>query len=435
MDRLRWLIFFIFLSNHFSHAQDMMRVRETIFDLSSEKMQGRGYVKQGDKVAAVYLQNQFEKIGLKPLQAGFMQFFKLDINTFPDELYLKIDKKRLKFGKDYILNSVSRAGRGKAKIVWLDTLIFSNKQRQQAFMKTKIEKNVLVFSNKDFIKMIDLPSLVLDKIYSAKALIELKDQRLTAGLSNRQISNPIFEVPRQTFDSIVQNRKKPHKPFRASFDVDAEMIKAYLSQNVIGYIEGKIKPDSFVVISAHYDHLGKMGKKNYFPGANDNASGVAMLLELARHYTQPQNQPKYSLVFMAFGGEEAGLIGSKHYVDFPLFPLEQIKFLFNLDLVGTGDDGATVVNGAVFKPEFDLLMRINEERNYLPTITKRGFAANSDHYYFTENRVRSFFLYTLGGIRAYHDIYDRPETLPLTKFKELYGLLKDFIDQVQGQTN
>jgi hypothetical protein len=429
------MILWIGLGNQVLLAQDMMRVRETIFDLTSEKMHGRGYLKQGDKIAAIYLQQEFEKIGLKPLQAGFMQFFKMDINTFPDELSLKIDNRRLRLGKDYILNPVSRAGRGKAKIVFLDTLIFGNKVRQQEFMKTKIEKNVLVFSTRDFVKMIELPSLVLDKIYAAKALIELKDQRLTAGLSNRQLSNPIFEMPRSLFDSLRQNRKKPHKPFRASFRVDAEMIKSYLSQNVVGYIEGKIKPDSFVVVSAHYDHLGRMGKKIYFPGANDNASGVAMLLELARYYIQPQNQPKYSLVFMAFGGEEAGLIGSKHYVDFPLFPLEQIKFLFNLDLVGTGDDGATVVNGAVFKPEFELLLRINEESKYFPIITKRGFAANSDHFYFTENRVRSFFLYTLGGIRAYHDIYDRPETLPLTKFKELFGLLRDFIDQVQGQTN
>src|SRR6201999_64747 len=91
--------------------------------------------------------------------------------------------------------------------------------------------------------------------------------------------------------------------------VGAKFIRNYTSQNVIGYVKGKDNPDSFIVFTAHYDHLGQMGKKVYFPGANDNASGVAMLLSLARYYSKPEHKPKCSIVFIAFGGEEVALLG------------------------------------------------------------------------------------------------------------------------------
>jgi aminopeptidase YwaD len=80
--------------------------------------------------------------------------------------------------------------------------------------------------------------------------------------------------------------------------------------------------------------------------------------------------------------------------------------------------------------EFGLLEDINKRKSYLPVIKKRGVAANSDHYYFSENDVPAFFFYTLGGITAYHDIYDKPKTLPLTKFKEVFLLISDFIKEL-----
>jgi aminopeptidase YwaD len=130
---------------------------------------------------------------------------------------------------------------------------------------------------------------------------------------------------------------------------------------------------------------------------------------------------------MAFGAEEMGLLGSKFFVENPLFPLSTIKFLINLDIAGTGDEGITVVNGSIYKKEFDLLFSINDEHNYLPQVKSRGEACNSDHCLFHLNNVPSFFIYTLGGIKAYHDVFDIPETLPLTKYKEYFKLLNSFV--------
>ncbi|MEO8762057.1 MAG: M28 family peptidase, partial [Bacteroidia bacterium] len=180
-----------------------------------------------------------------------------------------------------------------------------------------------------------------------------------------------------------------------------------------------------IMFTAHYDHLGMMGSKTYFPGANDNASGVSMLLNLVKYYTK--NPPKYKTVFVFFAGEEAGLLGSKYFTENPPFELSKIKFLINLDLLGTGDEGITVVNATVFKSQFELLKKINAEKNYLPLVKPRDKAHNSDHYWFTERGVPSFFIYTMGGIKAYHDVYDVSKTLPLTKYKAVFNLLTDFI--------
>lgn len=102
----------------------------------------------------------------------------------------------------------------------------------------------------------------------------------------------------------------------------------------------------------------------------------------------------------------------------------------NLDLLGTGDDGAMVVNATVFPEHFKRLDSINTLYNYMPNLKKRGKAANSDHYWFTEKGIPSFFMYTLGGISAYHDIDDVYKTLPLTKFEDCFRLIRDFIDEL-----
>lgn len=115
--------------------------------------------------------------------------------------------------------------------------------------------------------------------------------------------------------SSFQLRKELFDPEseKVSIKLNNEFIEDYQTQNVLGLIEGS-NPDSVIVLMAHYDHFGMMGQA-IFPGANDNASGVAMLLSLAQHYSD--HQPKHSIIFAAFGAEELGLIGSKYFVDNP----------------------------------------------------------------------------------------------------------------------
>lgn len=139
---------------------------------------------------------------------------------------------------------------------------------------------------------------------------------------------------------------------KVKVSADASLIN-YKTQNIVGYVPGRSSLTLFSGL-AHYDHLGKMGDKVYFPGANDNAaSGVAMLLNLAKYYNA--NPHRYSsVVFIALGAEEIGIVGAKHFVDNPLFDLKRIKFLVNFDLAGT-EEGIKVANGSVYRDRFDHL--------------------------------------------------------------------------------
>ena len=182
---------------------------------------------------------------------------------------------------------------------------------------------------------------------------------------------------------------------------------------------------SVVVVSAHYDHLGKVGS-TIFPGASDNASGTAMMLSLMRYYSK--NKPPYKMVFMAFAGEEAGILGADYYVNHPLFPLNKIKFLVNLDIMGAGDQGIQVVNGKVFQQQFNDLVNINTTNRYLKEVKIRGESCNSDHCPFYQKGVPSFFIYTLGGKGFYHDPNDTAENLDLHYSEKVFNLLQGFIN-------
>ncbi|MFC5269198.1 M28 family metallopeptidase [Adhaeribacter terreus] len=262
-----------------------------------------------------------------------------------------------------------------------------------------------------------LPDAFALKMKEAAAIFITHPQKLTYTVARNQNPQPQFDLLQKTVGKT---------PKKVKYEVKAKFIPEYQTQNVIGFIPGKVQSDSFIVFSAHYDHLGRISEDAYFPGANDNASGTSLLLELAHHFSKPENQPAYSVAFMAFGAEEAGLVGSRFYVEHPLFPLQQIKFLVNLDLTGTGDAGLMVVNGKIHEKEFAQLQKLNGEKHYFPEIKSRGKAANSDHFPFSEKGVPAFFLYTLGGTTFYHDVLDKPDALPLTKYPELFRLILDY---------
>lgn len=408
-------ITFLFFS---SFAQDLERVQKTIATLTSEKFHGRGAALNGDALAAEYIAAQFKLIGLKPQGADYYQSFTYGINTFPGKMRLRSNIGALKPGIDYIVRSSCGSGTGTYPVMHIDSLVFTNKDSLQQFLKKDLSKNVVVYNKRHFKEFTESTTDFLKQLYSAAAIIELQDAKLTMGLADQSFGTPFFEVLSTSFSKEIKT---------ISFEVENEVITKHLARNVIGYIEGSVKTDSFIVITAHYDHLGTLGSKTYFPGANDNASGVSMMLELAHYYST--HKPAYSMVFIAFAGEESGLIGSSFFVRKPTIELAAIHFLINLDLLGTGDDGIMVVNGSVFKKQYDTLVSINDREHLLPAVKMRGEAANSDHYPFYKRKVPCFFIYTLGGIAAYHDVKDVAKTLPLTKYSEVFKLITLFVEE------
>jgi len=402
--------------NYYSQSKQAI---EIINHLCSDELCGRGYVNNGHIKAAKFIRDNFKELGLKQYRQGtYLQSFNINVNTFPNDLHIKLDSIELNEGIDYHLSPISGSAKGKFDLIYLNKLDITD------FIKFRNKENVLsnkiVVISADKVKSTDSISFFNNLKYELAAtycpVIWLTEKKLTWSVGRQELQYPIIEL-----DSSTLNNSK-----RITLDIKNIFIENLVSHNLIGFIKGKNENKS-IVISAHYDHLGMMGEA-IFRGANDNASGVSMMLSLAEYYSR--NKPKYNIVFMAFGAEEAGILGSKYYVENPWFPLKEIKFLLNLDLLGTGDEGICVVNGTLHKKTFKKLSKINKKQNFVGKIKIRGRAANSDHYWFSQIGIPAFFIYTLGGVKAYHDVYDVPETLSLFEFNDVRRLLVKFIEKL-----
>lgn len=368
--------FFIFNS----YSQDTIYARKVIKKLTSTEFSGRGYVNDGVNKAAAYLCKEMKAIGLSKFGKSYTRTYSFNVNTFPGLMSVTLDGKLLTPGKHYLIQPSAKSVKMGFQLFKTDSVTYkATDGRREVPVEVKLKKKLTY----------DVATELSD--YTTIEL--LKDS---------------FPNELKTIDIIFENK----------------FMSDFRCRNLCGYIKGTQQPDSFIVFTAHYDHLGAMGKKTFFPGANDNASGVSVLLNLAKYYKK--HPSKYSVAFIFFSGEEAGLLGSKNYTEFPIFPLSKIKFLTNLDLLGTGNDGIMVVNATVFKEQFAKLKLANDDKGFVTQIKQRGKAANSDHYWFSEKGVPSFFIYTMGGIQAYHDIYDVEKTLPLTDYIDICKLLIEF---------
>lgn len=393
-------------------AQDLPYAHHIVNTLTSGEFAGRGYVKNGCENAAGFIINQFDSLGLLPFSKNYGQSFSFPVNTFPGKMQVIIDGKKMIPGDDFIVNPFSSSANKKYKLKKLEHYSSADLFNCNKEVCYKVVQDSLPEDERKLL----LGDLLSGKIRSG-ALIFLQPVKLTWSVAKDHYKIPVISVL-QYF--VPENAKE------ISIKITEKFIPGFKAQNLTGFVKGSVNPDSFIVYSAHYDHLGMMGSETYFPGANDNASGVSMLLNLAAYFSKKENQPRNSIAFIAFAGEEAGLVGSKYYTENPVFPLSKIKFLVNLDLLGTGDDGMMVVNATEYPKQFHILDSLNNSHHYLNKIGQRGKAKNSDHYWFTEKGVPSFFFYTMGGIQAYHDVNDKAGTLPLNEFEDVFRLIVAF---------
>jgi Zn-dependent M28 family amino/carboxypeptidase len=184
--------------------------------------------------------------------------------------------------------------------------------------------------------------------------------------------------------------------------------------NVVGALparDGSQHAAEWVVVGAHYDHLGHggtsasraPGAREIHPGADDNASGTAMLLEVARRLSRARSRPERNVAFVAFGAEEIGTIGSRHFVDHPPVPMGSVVAMINADMVGRLRMRRLLVDGVGTSPGWPKIVQAAAAGLDLNlTFGNEGFGA-SDHATFTAARVPVTFLFT--GV---HDDYHKP---------------------------
>lgn len=417
------IICLIFLTSQ-SFSQDINEVRRITETLCSSGFHGRGYVNKGDSIASRFLADEFKKLGIDPYKKSYFQDFTIDaVNTFPGKVELKVGDRELEPGKHYLVDPSSGGMQGEInpKPIPIETAL--NPEKLSVQLKEVMHSPVY---NAVLFDFRDLGADTLKKVYGLSQafaeflpVVEIKNDKFMWSVGRDQLKYPVVQIQDSVF-SIGQT---------LDIDLEAKLISDYQTQNVIAYIPARKKCKETIVFSAHYDHLGRLGMDTYFPGANDNASGTAMLLTMAKYFKEHPSE--YNIMFIAFAGEEAGLLGSKYYTEHPLFKLKKIRFLINLDIMGSGEEGITVVNATLFEDEFKLLQDISEKEDLLAQVKKRGPAINSDHYWFTEKGVPAFFIYTMGPNKNYHDVFDTYEELSFNEYYDITTLLVKFVESIQ----
>jgi aminopeptidase YwaD len=432
---------FIILNSLTGFSQDSTLTREFITHLASPEMHGRGYSYNGDSIAAAYIREQFIKMGVQPLENDYFQSYGFKAFSMEGPVSFKIGGRKLSPFKDYRIAPFSKSIKKSVRIIHADPKMLIYPEKIATFNK-KHEKEL-----SESMVYIDAPSYKIKD----KDIIKAYQKEL----GKLYFSNPfqeslgiivgVRELPIWSLSNTDVQRNyalihvssgiigKKDKVAEISFDNNFGYHK---TQNVCGIVRGTQQPDSFIVYTAHYDHIGSMGDSVIFYGAHDNASGTATVLNLANYY---QKHPcRYSTAFILLSGEEAGLRGSSYFAKNPLIQLDKIKFLINLDMMGGGDEGIMVVNGqgSTTKPIFDRMVEINKHNQYLDTIKSRPNAANSDHYPFSEKGVPAIFIYAMGGkTGGYHHWSDTGINCSLSKWDNIFWLIVSTTEAIATEQN
>ena len=399
-------------------AQDLEHYKQIVKELSSSKYQGRGYAKSGANKAGAYLKKEFTKAGVDEV---ICQPFTIDINTFAGKMKMWADGKKLTPGVDFSMREYSPGVYGTFPVYHVDTLNYDPEKMFADLAKPEYA-NCLVACEfwfayrhgKDF------------------ARLQKKGECTNAGLiqtwtspikfykayGHRVVDKPIVWMTPESIEGIKTVRLK----------VDNKFLKDYELFNVIAKVNGR-RHDSCYVFTAHYDHLGNLGRRVYYAGANDNASGTAAIVTLAAYYAK--HRPEYDMYFIAFSGEDANLRGSEFYAKNPIVPLEQIKYLFNIDMIGDNNPVQYCEVSDEGMRGFALFEKINNEKHHFKALNRGELAGNSDHYPFATRHVPCIFLENQEGdaFPYYHTIYDTYETVRFDSYEPVFRLVRDFVER------
>jgi len=424
--------------------------------LASDQLEGRKTGTKGGEAAARYIANEFKSYGLKPVgdQGTYFQKFEFvsgiklgDVNTLT--LALPGKTTNLELNKDFRPLGFSTSEAYEGSVVFVGYGISDTAKKLDDYAGVDVSgMAVLVLRNappsemgRDFSQYASLrykASKAKEK--GARALIvvtgpEDSDSddliRLSYDNTSGNAGLPALNVTRKTADQILASAGETVKDLQKklneskqshSFRLKEVTVGAKISlkevrqttMNVVGLLEGEDESlkNQIMVFGAHYDHLGMGGEGSgslrpdtsaVHHGADDNASGTAGVLELAQAFASNKNLLKRSMLFIAFTGEELGVLGSAYYVNHPIFPLEGTVAMLNMDMIGRMNNKTLIVYGIGTSPGFETLAtKYNKDSTFVLKLNKDGYGP-SDHASFYAKRVPVFNFFT-----DIHSDYHRP---------------------------
>ncbi|MBR5687186.1 MAG: M28 family peptidase [Prevotella sp.] len=412
------LFLILILSAMQVQAQDLTHYKRIVKAISSAKYQGRGYAKDGANKAGKYLQKEYKKAGVDEV---IVQPFTIDINTFCGKMEMWADGKKLRAGVDFSMREYSPGVHGEFPVYHVDTLNF-DADRMFADLQKPEYANALVCCDFWFAYNHREAFSRLQKAGGCTnaGLLQTWPSpiKFYKAYGEKVVDKPIIWVTPEAIEGVKSVR----------VNVDNQFLKDYGLFNVIAKVEG-VRHDSCYVFTAHYDHIGNLGKKIFYAGANDNASGTAAIVTLAAYYAK--HRPPYDMYFLSFSGEDANLRGSEYFVQNPIVPLEQIRYLFNIDMIGDNNPVQYCEVSEEGMRGYNLFEQINGEKHYFKALDKGELAANSDHYPFAARHVPCIFLENQEGdaFQYYHTIYDNWKHAVFDSYEPVFRLVTDFIER------
>ena len=473
--RILYIFLLIFLFNScsvFNENNKVNNLRQHVKYLASDKLEGRYPASEGDFLAATYIKEQFKNLNLELLDdEGFQYFDIISSVSIGNNNNLVFDSKSyqvnndfipISFGKNTSLSSeIFFAGYGfvidtdslywndyndvKIKDKWVMILRGSPEgdnphsafgehlslRKKVLNAKDNSAAGVIFVSGENFDKEDNLIKLSYDQ--------SQQDLGIPVIHITRSLANQILDINNTSIQMLESKIDKDFKSFHIlkELSVSTEIIfNKKKTQNVLGYIKGNdsVLKDEYIIIGAHYDHLGYGGPKSgsrrphlneIHNGADDNASGVSILIELAKSIKKINN--KRSILFIAFGAEEMGLIGSKYFVNSKLIENNKIQIMINMDMVGKLKV-EKVLNVSGTKTGLDLEKYLTESFNKskLDFIFDAKGYGPSDHSSFFVNDIPVLSFFT-GGHTDYHTPLDDYEKLNYSGMHLITELLSGVI--------
>ena len=416
MKRIIWLL--LLLAAVQMQAQDIAHYKRVVKELSSARYQGRGYAKGGANKAGKFLQKEFRKAGADEVT---LQPFTIDINTFSGKMELWADGKKLTPGLDFSMREYSPGIHGEFPLYHIDTLNFDPDRIYADLAKPENEGCLVVcefwftYKHREVFSKLqtagECPNAGL--IFTWTSPI-----KFYKAYGDHLVDKPIIWVTPEAIEGVERVRA----------NVDNRFLDDCGIFNVIAKVEGA-RHDSCYVFTAHYDHLGNLGRKVFYAGANDNASGTATIVTLAAWYAK--HRPEYDMYFIAFSGEDANLRGSEFFAQNPVVPLEQIRYLFNIDMIGDNNPVQYCECNDEGMRGFALFEQINNEKKYFQALNRGELAANSDHYPFATRHVPCIFLENEEGdaFPYYHTIFDNWQHAVFDSYEPVFKLVTDFVEK------
>lgn len=445
--------------SYISYDITTRELRAHVRYLASDELEGRASGKKGNELAARYIADQFSSYGLQPMgdDRTYFQSFQVFTGLIAgkkNQVTITVNDKQVNLtpNEDFIPLSFSADTTVTAGLVFVgygisaDSLHFDDYATvdvqgkivlvlryspdygtadSKFYDHAPLYRKALVAREKGAIGMI----LVTGPADEEKpTLIPLRAERslLLSGIPAVHMKSTIvdslfrwagIEKNLRTLQQEIYDTKSPQSFVipDVTIRMQTELSRIYSpTENVIGFLEGNdpLLKHEVIVLGAHFDHLGWGGPGSgslqadttaIHNGADDNASGTAVLLELAQAISGDRHTTKRSYLFIAFSGEEIGLLGSAHYVKQPTVPLEKTIAMINLDMVGRLRDSALTVEGIgtspIWKP---ILERENATFNFKLKLGQGGFGP-SDHASFYGKNIPVLFFFT-----GLHQDYHRP---------------------------